>query len=389
VKTLLITSVGSLVGQNLLDSLEGRRQNLRVLGSNSLAASPNNFRCDTAFLAPPVAEGPAWQDFHAALIEAEAVDLVIPGRDDDVLALAQLRAERPQMANRLMVGSVQAAWLLLDKGLCAQFAHAQGLPFAATVLGGTAEAVPQAEALWRQHGPLIAKPARGNGSRGVRLTLTREQVLAAASAPGWVLQPYLDPQPEWQALAEAWQLGLPLWSELPERSLYGAQFLIDPAGRVGEPFGYLATQTAGRPIEVAACDDPELLAAATGFAEALARLGWRGAGNVQAKRCHAGPDAGRLQVIEANGRFTGTTHARCLLGFDEVGQALAQWLGRPAPAPPSSAGAPGDRVIHEQWVAGSAVERLAAAGVWQRTGRHEGSALEAETMHRASFPRFD
>ncbi len=367
--TLLITSVGSLVGQNLLDCLEGRRQGFRVLGSNSLAASPNNFRCDTVFLAPPVAEGSAWLDFHAALIEVEAVDLVIPGRDDDVLALAQLRAARPQMANRLMVGSVEAAWLLLDKGLCAQFAHGQGLPFAPTVVGGTPEALAQAEALWRQYGPLIAKPARGNGSRGVRLTLTREQVLAAANSPGWVLQPYLDPQPEWQALAEAWQLGLPLWSELPERSLYGAQFLIDPAGRVGEPFGYMATQTAGRPTEVAACDDPDLLAAAADFAEALARLGWRGAGNVQAKRCHAGPAAGRLQVIEANGRFTGTTHARCLLGFDEVGLALAQWLGRPAPAPHSRSNAAGDRVIHERRVSGKSVQRLVDQGVWQRAGK--------------------
>ena len=33
--TLLFTSVGSLVGQNLSDCLDGRHQGLRVRGSNS------------------------------------------------------------------------------------------------------------------------------------------------------------------------------------------------------------------------------------------------------------------------------------------------------------------------------------------------------------------
>ena len=226
-----------------------------------------------------------------------------------------------------MVGSVQTAWILLDKGLCALFPEAKGLPFATTVIAGASDTMAQVEALWRQYGPLIAKPAQQNGSRGVRLTLKREQVRAAASSPGWVLQPYLDTQPEWRALADAWQPGLPLWIEVPERSLYGAQFLIDLAGLVGEAFGYVVTQTAtptsGRPTEVAACDDPELL------------------------------------VIEANRSFTGTTPARWLLGCNEVGQALAQWPGQELPMQAERASTRADRIIHEQLVAGSAVQRPA------------------------------
>ena len=40
--TLLLTSVGSLVGQNVLDSLEGRRQALRIVATNSVAEAGNN-----------------------------------------------------------------------------------------------------------------------------------------------------------------------------------------------------------------------------------------------------------------------------------------------------------------------------------------------------------
>lgn len=39
---ILITSVGSLVGQNILDSLEGRREGVRVIGVNSLAEAASN-----------------------------------------------------------------------------------------------------------------------------------------------------------------------------------------------------------------------------------------------------------------------------------------------------------------------------------------------------------
>lgn len=35
-RTLLITSVGSLAGQNILDSLNNRRANLKIIGVKSL-----------------------------------------------------------------------------------------------------------------------------------------------------------------------------------------------------------------------------------------------------------------------------------------------------------------------------------------------------------------
>ena len=49
-RTILITSVGSLVGHNILESLASRRQEWRIVGVNSLALAANNFRCDAAYL---------------------------------------------------------------------------------------------------------------------------------------------------------------------------------------------------------------------------------------------------------------------------------------------------------------------------------------------------
>lgn len=322
-KTLLITSVGSGVGHNLLDCLEGRRAGLRVVGSNSEAAAAANFRCDRVHLAPPVADGSAWQAFHAELLRREGVDLVIPARDDDVLALARWRAQAPELGPRLLVGDLRPASALHDKAQYAAFAASQGLAFAPTLVCGRGANIETALQLWRQHGALVAKPAAGNGSRGVRIVHSAAQVRMATQTPGYVLQPYFDPHPEWRDRADETHLGLPLWSEVPETALYGFHALVDPQGRVDGSLGYRAVQTAGRPTWVEPCPEPELEALALAHVQALARAGWRGPCNVQLKR---DPGWG-WQVIEVNGRFTGASLARRLLGLDELGLCLRQWLG--------------------------------------------------------------
>ncbi len=50
---LLILSVGSLLGQNVLDALEGRRERVHVIGASLAADNARLFRCDTAYLTPP------------------------------------------------------------------------------------------------------------------------------------------------------------------------------------------------------------------------------------------------------------------------------------------------------------------------------------------------
>ena len=49
---LLILSVGSLLGQVTLDVLDGRRDHLHIVGFNSIANAPSNYRCDEVFLTP-------------------------------------------------------------------------------------------------------------------------------------------------------------------------------------------------------------------------------------------------------------------------------------------------------------------------------------------------
>ena len=68
--------------------------------------------------------------------------------------------------------------------------------------------------------------------------------------------------------------------------------------------------------------NPDLLEVGRAYSRALAVEGWKGPMNVQMKRMPRGD----FVAYELNGRFTGGTAARTLLGFDEVAEVIARFL---------------------------------------------------------------
>ena len=134
---LLITSVGSLVGKNILDVLEcpgwSRRDLVRVIGTNSAADAANNFRCDRCYLVPATADAAYAARMREILLD-EAPDLILCGRDADTLALSLLKAREPNIPGALPVGPPQTALIGLDKWETFQFSRRHGLPFAESFL---------------------------------------------------------------------------------------------------------------------------------------------------------------------------------------------------------------------------------------------------------------
>src|SRR6478672_9913304 len=100
---LLVLSVGTQVGQNVLRTLAGRRDHLELVGTSSVANEPSLFDFDVIYIVPPTAAEPA--AFEARLLDVmarERIDLVIPCRDDDVVFLAGLADRRRELASRLL-----------------------------------------------------------------------------------------------------------------------------------------------------------------------------------------------------------------------------------------------------------------------------------------------
>jgi hypothetical protein len=356
---ILLLSGGSLVGQNVLACLAGWRARLRVAASNSNADEPALFDFDAVFLTPEVRRQPeAFAARFEELLACFDPDLVVPCRDDDVQFLAEQRRRRPDLAHRFLCGDATVAAAMVDKLEGARFSAQHGLPFVPSL---AARDLGQARQFAAAHGyPLIAKQRRGFASRHVRLILDERQLERACAEPDVVLQRYVGDASAVRRLAQdIAQRGLPLFHTL-EADKLSMQASIGPAGDVARVFATEHAMRFGRSEVVRVVDDAELLAAGRRWAVKFAEAGWRGPLNMQGAR---GADAA-LSLYEYNGRFTGATAARQLLGFDEVGIALCDWLGLEVPAIPL---APARQVV--RYPAGRTLrsddaERLRRDGHW-------------------------
>jgi hypothetical protein len=361
---IAITSVGSLVGQNILDALEGRRDGIEIVGINSTAAAASNFRCERTYLAPPAANSASYLDRLSSVLREECPALVLPGRDDDVLALAQLKETQPRLGATLPVGPYSLARILGDKWANQEFARAHDLPHVEGVPADDPQAV---ERLLTRHGyPLIAKPRTGNGSRGVRIVFDDAQRAAVARRPGYLLQPYLEPESELMAWRDLTVDGTPLF-HAPTLQQIACQAVIGPDGRIDGPVCTIVELVMGRLERTFLLDDARVADVARRHIEAYAAEGWIGALNLQGRR----DGNGMFRVYELNGRLTGGTAARLHLGFDEVGLLVGAFAGHTLPSRP----AVGRNVIVTKSLTEFAtsladIEQLQTEGFWQRHAGH-------------------
>lgn len=314
--TVLITGVGSLAGKGILDSLEGRREHLRIVGTGFGEPLPGMLRCDAWEHTAP-SDDPEFPEHVQEIASRVHTDVVIPARDDDVPIVAGLSVAS-------MTGS--NADVATDKWLTYQFATARGLPVVPTALPGSGQFRP----------PAVSKPRTGGGSVGVRLLLTDRAWEAAQAESGVVLQPLLGtevtpPDPD---------VGMPVFWSAPQARQGGVQGVIGPDGEVGIAAAFETKHRFGWVMEQHLVDDPEVLDLGLRYLTALAADGWRGPMNVAMLH-----DGHRWLCLELNPRFTGGTASRTAMGFDEVGWAINRWAGRTVvPALPGPRG----NVVYQQ-----------------------------------------
>jgi hypothetical protein len=215
--------------------------------------------------------------------------------------------------------------------------------------------------------PLIGKPRAGNGARGVVLLRTAAEIEHAfASRPDLIAQPFLDPPPNMDALIAPFEAGLPFFFSFPEARQYTVQIVVGPDGKMGEPFGCLATLVGGQTIRYQRCGEPDLLAVCRDYARAAVEEGWQGPLNVQLKRT----PAGELVAHDLNGRFGGGAASRVLLGFDELAEVIRRFLPTMSfPALPPAACDVTQQFLGSHPVPREGVSALLECGVWSRAGR--------------------
>jgi carbamoyl-phosphate synthase large subunit len=161
---VVVTGVGAIIGQGIIRSLRRMTEPVWILGVDRSDQSPGPSMCDAFVKKPPCDESDLrYEEFWSTLLHDYAIDIVLPGLELDVFFLDQHRALVAQAGAALAINRPELIALSSDKWAMGEALRSHGLPsIPATLTTDWQEAQ-------RILGPppLLLKPRRGNGSRGI------------------------------------------------------------------------------------------------------------------------------------------------------------------------------------------------------------------------------
>lgn len=302
--TVLVTGVGAIIGQGIVRSLRESGRALRVIGVDRSERSAGPSLCDAFYKKPDCAEDhPDYLAFWRRLAASEGIALVLPGLEVDVDFLDAQRAFFAELGVVLALNHRELIALSADKWLQGEALEAAGLPRIPSALPSS-----WGEALALLGlAPLLLKPRRGNGSRGIaRLHDETDFVYWRGKAgDNWMLQRIVgSDQEEYTVGVFGLGRGRALAPLVCRRRLSGA----------------------GNTLEAEVVEEPAI----TAMSEALTRLFKPlGPTNYQFRK-----EGDTAYLLEVNPRFSSSNSLRTAFGFNEAEMALDFYLHGREPAPP-------------------------------------------------------
>lgn len=276
-----ITGISGDVGLGAINGLraaQNQQDDIWILGIDAADDCPARHMVD-AFAKLPLVASPHYLDSLVSQLHANSIDVLLPGIDSEIILLSRER-------NRFETAGVKVALAPADLIEAAD----DKLATAALVAARGLKAPPTCDAAAPQElgFPLIAKPRRGQGSKGIVILSDRRDLDAftAERRPGYCLQGYV---------------------EGPEITI---GFLYDWNGILRDAIAMERTLENGRTIRATVVRSAEILRFIEDFGIAI-----KGAGAVNAQlRLH--PELGP-QIFEINARLSGSTAMRVAIGFND------------------------------------------------------------------------
>lgn len=309
-----ITSIGSGVGQSVIDSCCLSGLPLRTFGYGANPFAYGAFSCDFQRPLSGIYSA-SYVDQVLDVCQMDRIDVLIPGLDDELLLFADNLARFRSIGVVVPVSSRELIELCRDKERMSSELNPYGGCFVRSYTKAQLQfLIERGDVAF----PLIAKPVSGFASRG--LSIVRNERDLARVSDSDVIQEIAAPSindPNRTLFMDALQKGVV--AQVGELSL---QILV---GKNGKELGRYASYNKlhnGVPIEIVPADVPEMWAAVDHFLPVLMKHGIHGPLNIQGRMTDAGP-----KFFEMNARFTGITGLRAMTGFNEVGAIIADAVG--------------------------------------------------------------
>jgi carbamoyl-phosphate synthase large subunit len=295
---ILVTGVGSNIGQGIIKSLKMSPYKCKIIGTDMHPLSAGLYRCDKSYLVPPAKD----KGFTAKLIEIcvnENIDALLIGSDAEIIEFARNKGtiERKSRA-KVIVSPLKLVETVSDKLQLAGFLQKECLNFPVSALGKDKKKVQQLIDLYGF--PIFVKPRRGSGSRGASIVKNQDELTYVMShVPELIVQEILgSPEEEYTAGLFFSRDSILKGSVIMKREL-----------------------SFGTTYRAIADDYPEINKEVARAAKSLSSLGAVGSINIQLRLTNRG-----AVIFEINPRFSGTTSFRANLGFNEAEALVKNYL---------------------------------------------------------------
>lgn len=183
-RTILVSGASGIVGYGILKSLRQSHPGDRLIGTSIYADCVAPAFCDVFELAPPTSDA-SYIPWLLSLIERYGVSLIIPGIEVDVFAWNAHRDVIGSAGAKVLLNNPDLIRLCADKWLFYQKLREAGSPYAIPTALRFDEDLHQF--------PLLLKPRKGSGSKGIVIVKNHDQLgeHAAEIGPHLMLQPII------------------------------------------------------------------------------------------------------------------------------------------------------------------------------------------------------
>jgi carbamoyl-phosphate synthase large subunit len=176
---ILVTGVGSLLGQGILKSIQDSSLDCNVTGADYFPSAVGLYWVDKGYILPdilkPEIKDSEWIDALINVINQEEIDIVFPGLDFEIPILAKNKsAIEKETGAILLVSSKEVVKIGDDKWETVNYLKNNGFNYPNSSLENTVESFIQSNPF-----PLIVKPRFGHTSENVFLVKNKKELNAA------------------------------------------------------------------------------------------------------------------------------------------------------------------------------------------------------------------
>lgn len=285
---VLVTGVGSNVGQGIIAGVKANDPKNWILGVDISDVCAGYFMCNKGAKVPYSVD-PIYIPKITQLIKSNHIDIVLLGVDAELQVYANNKdAIESETGCKIIISDPELVKKCTDKYLTSVMLKELELNYPLTIIDEDIDAM-----AGKLGFPLVAKPRRGNGSKGIFIIHSRAELLALINK-------------------------IPLVDYCFQEFLNGDEYtcglLYDKNNRFSDCIVMKRELYNGTTVKASVMDVPEIQKLIDNFGSSVKAFG---SINLQLKLTPSGP-----KIFEINPRFSGTTAFRLKAGYNDVGRII-------------------------------------------------------------------